>query len=236
MAGHSKWKNIKYKKAAADTIKMRKFTKLSKEITVAAKLGADPSSNPTLRMLIEKANAINMPKENYLRAIKKSQGVDKVIYESAYYQGYGPCNVAIIVEVLSDNKNRAAAEIRRIFHHNGGRIGEPGSVEWMFIKCGIIEGTTLYHNNEEELLEELLNFDIYDLFFDNTEFSLIINMLNLIECKEKLKKIQCIINDSYIGYHPIEKLTLNNEENEKISEFIEILEENEDIQNIFLNI
>lgn len=235
MAGHSKWKNIKYKKAAADAIKMRRFTKLSKEITVAAKLGIDPSSNPTLRMLIEKANAINMPKENYLRAIKKSQGIDKVIYETAYYQGHGPCNTAVIVEVLSDNKNRVAAEIRRIFLHNGGRIGEPGSVEWMFIKCGIIEGRTLYHN-EEELLEELLNFKIHDLFFENGEFCLIINILNLIECKEKLQIIKCIINDAYIGYHPIEKLILTDEENEKISEFIEILEKNEDIQNIFLNI
>lgn len=234
MAGHSKWKNIKYKKAATDAAKMKRFTKLSKEITIAAKLGLDIASNPPLRTLIEKANMINMPKENYLRAIKKASGNDKTMYETAFYQGYGPCNVAIIVEVLSDNKNRAAAEVRRIFTHNGGRIAEPGSVEWMFNKCGLIEGSTKYHS-EEELLEELLAYKLYDLSYEDGQFFIALDVVDLIKCKEQLEAAQCHIDEAHIGYNPQEKLELTDEEHNKLAEFIEILEESEDIQNIFLN-
>ena len=235
MAGHSKWKNIKYKKAATDGVKMRRFTKLSKEITVAAKMGSDIASNPTLRMLIEKANAINMPKDNYLRAIKKASGVDKTVYETAYYQGYAPGNVAVIVEVLSDNKNRAAAEVRRVFTHNGGRIAEPGSVEWMFIKCGLIEGSTQYHT-EEDLLEELLSYKLHDLSYEEKNFFIAVDMVDLIKCKEQLELKHCQIDETYIGYHPQEKIQLTNEDNDKLEIFIEKLEETEDIQNIFLNV
>ncbi len=234
MAGHSKWKNIKHKKAAADAIKMRRFTKLSKEITIAAKLGVDILSNPTLRTLIEKANSINMPKENYLRAIKKASGSDKAIYETAFYQGYGPANVAIIVEVLSDNKNRAAAEIRRIFTHNGGRIAEPGSVDWMFYKCGLIEGLAKYFN-EEELLEELLEFKLFDFSYDDESFFIAIDLHDFNKCKEKLEIIRCQIDEAYIGYHAIEKILLTDDENDRLANFISILEESEDIQNIFVN-
>jgi YebC/PmpR family DNA-binding regulatory protein len=234
MAGHSKWKNIKYKKAATDALKMKRFTKLSKEITVAAKFGAEITSNPTLRLLIEKANAINMPKENYLRAIKKASGVDKTIYETAYYQGYGPANVAIIVEILSDNKNRAAAEIRRIFTHNGGRLAELGSLDWMFIKCGLIEGSTGYHT-EEDLLEELLEYKLYDLSYEDRHFSIAVDLVDLNKCKEHLELVKCTIDESYMGYHPQEKLQISDEESTKLATFIEILEAEEDIQNIFTN-
>jgi YebC/PmpR family DNA-binding regulatory protein len=234
MAGHSKWKNIKHKKAAADAIKMRGFTKLSKEITVAAKLGADIASNPTLRTLIEKANEINMPKENYLRAIKKASGSDKIVYETAFYQGYGPAQAAIIVEVLSDNKNRAAAEVRRAFTHNGGRIAEPGSVEWMFTKCGLIEGISLYQN-EEELLESLLDFTLHDFHYDNNDLFVAVEINDLKTIKELLVKNKCQINEAYIGYHPQKKLMLCDEENEQLANFVAALEEVDDIQNIFIN-
>lgn len=234
MAGHSKWKNIKYKKAATDAVKMKRFTKLSKEITVAAKLGSDIATNPGLRVLIEKANAINMPKENYLRAIKKASGIDKTIYETAYYQGYGPGNVAIIVEVLSDNKNRAAAEIRRIFNHNGGRLAEPSSVDWMFIKCGLIEGSTLYHT-EEELLDELLKYKLYDLSYEEGTFFIAVDLIDFNKCKEQLQLIQSIIDEACVGYHPQEQLKLTDEEQNQLAAFMEILEAEEDIQNIFIN-
>ncbi len=234
MAGHSKWKNIKHKKAAADAIKMRRFTKLSKEITIAAKLGSEIASNPTLRLLIEKANSINMPKENYLRAIKKASGTDKITYETAIYQGYGPANVAVIVEVLSDNKNRAAAEIRRIFTHNGGRVAEPGAVEWMFTKCGLIEGETKYHT-EEEFIEELIDYKLYDFSFDSGHFFLAVDVGEFNSVKAKLEKLQLDIQEAHLGYYAQDKLDLNDEESQKIASFIEILEENEDIQNIFIN-
>jgi YebC/PmpR family DNA-binding regulatory protein len=232
MAGHSKWKNIKHKKAALDTLKMKKFTKLSKEITVAAKLGADISSNPTLRTLIEKANEINMSKENYMRAIKKALGNEKIIYETAFYQGYGPSQVAIIVEVLSDNKNRAAAEVRRAFTHNNGKIADAGAIDWLFFKCGLIEGKSLYQN-EEELLEKLLSIKLYDFFYDNKDFFIAVDVIDFIEAKNILKNIKCLINEAHIGYHPQEKIILNDKENEKLAIFVSALEEVEDIQYIF---
>jgi YebC/PmpR family DNA-binding regulatory protein len=234
MAGHSKWKNIKYKKAATDAVKMRRFTKLSKEITVAAKFGAEIASNPSLRVLIEKANAINMPKENYLRAIKKASGVDKTVYETAYYQGYGPGNVAFIVEILSDNKNRAAAEIRRIFNHNGGRLADQGSVDWMFIKCGLIEGSTKYHT-EDELLEILIEYGLYDLSYEEGVFFIALELADLNKCKGRLESMKCLIDEAYMGYHPQEQLKLTDEEQNELTAFMEILEGEEDIQNIFIN-
>lgn len=235
MAGHSKWKNIKYKKAAADSIKMKKFTKLSKEITVAAKFCADIASNPTLRTLIEKANQINMPKDNYMRAIKKASGIDAIHYETSFYQGYGPENIAIIVEVLSDNKNRAAAEVRRIFTHNGGRLAEPGSVEWMFTKSGIFEGETLYQT-EDEILEALLEFKLFEFTFEENHFYIATDINDFALCKEKLTVLKCILNEAHIGYHPHEKVYLSDAAQEKIGHFINILEECEDIQNVYVNV
>lgn len=237
MAGHSKWKNIKHKKAAADRVKMKQFTKLSKEITTAAKFDSSPETNPLLRSLIEKANRINMPKENYLRAIKKSSGADKIIYESSFYQGYAPENVAVIVEVLSDNKNRAIAEVRHAFTHNGGRVAEQGSVEWMFKKAGIIEGESLYYN-EEELLEIIINFTLYEFTYSEEDktFHLAVDVSHFAACKVLLEEKKCIINEAHLGYTPNEKINLSESAEEKIAEFVSILEEVEDIQHIYLNV
>lgn len=237
MAGHSKWKNIKHKKAAADRVKMKQFTKLSKEITTAAKFDPSPEANPLLRSLIEKANRINMPKENYVRAIKKAAGSDKVVYESSFYQGYGPENVAVIVEVLSDNKNRAIAEVRHSFTHNGGRVAEQGSVEWMFKKAGIIEGESLYYN-EEELLELIINFTLYEFSYDEEEktFHLAVDVIHFASCKALLEEKKCLINEAHLGYTPHEKINLTEAAEEKIAEFVSVLEEVEDIQHVYLNV
>lgn len=234
MAGHSKWKNIKHKKAAADAVKMKRFTQLSKEITTAAKSDPDVATNPTLRVLIEKANRINMPKENYLRAIKKASGAERIVYETSFYQGYGPANVAIIVEVLSDNKNRAVAEVRRVFTHNGGRVAEPGAVEWMFKKAGLIEGETLFHT-EEELLEELINFKLYEYSYQDNTFFIAVDIADFTECKEKLESLKCTVEEAHIGYTPFEKLDLTEEEEEKIAEFVSVLESVEDIKKVYIN-
>jgi YebC/PmpR family DNA-binding regulatory protein len=235
MAGHSKWKNIKHKKAAADAVKMKKFTKLSKEITVAAKFGNDIGSNPTLRTLIDKANQINMPKENYMRAIKKASGVDAAHYETSFYEGYGPENVAVIVEVLSENKNRAAAEVRRVFTHNGGRVAEPGAVGWMFTKSGLFEGETSF-STEEELLEGLLDFKLHDFIFEGGDFYIAVDVNDFAKAREALLQLKCILHESHIGYHPCDKLELSDTAQEKLSHFVEVLEEVEDIQNVYLNI
>lgn len=237
MAGHSKWKNIKHKKAAADRIKMKQFTKLSKEITTAAKFDPSPEANPLLRTLIEKANRINMPKENYLRAIKKASGDDKVLYESSFYQGYGPENVAIIVEVLSDNKNRAIAEVRHAFTHNGGRVAEQGAVEWMFKKAGIIEGESLYYD-EEELLELIIDFSLHEFTYEQKDktFHIAVEVGDFSACKMLLEEKKCLINEAHLGYTPNEKLHLSDAAEEKIAEFVSALEEVEDIQHIYLNV
>jgi YebC/PmpR family DNA-binding regulatory protein len=236
MAGHSKWKNIKHKKAAADKVKMKQFTKLSKEITTAAKTDPSPDSNPLLRALIEKANRINMPKENYMRAIKKASGEGKVIYESSFYQGYGPENVAVIVEVLSDNKNRAIAEVRHAFTHNGGRIAEQGSVEWMFKKAGIIEGESLYYD-EEGLLELILDFAILSLTYDEEEksFHLAVEVADFTSCRALLEEKKCLIHEAHLGYTPHEKIELSELAEEKVAEFVSLLEDVEDIQHVYLN-
>src|SRR3989338_2852982 len=141
MSGHSKWANIKHKKAKEDAARGKAFTKLSKEITIVAKAGGgDPTGNPRLRTLLEKAKHINMPNDNIKRAIQKGTGeLPGVHYESCLYEGYGPGNVAVIVEVLTDNKNRAIAEMRHVFSKKGGNISESGSVNWMFSQKGVVK-------------------------------------------------------------------------------------------------
>ena len=132
MSGHSKWSTIKHKKAALDAKRGKKFTKLIKEITVAARLGGgDPAGNPRLRLLIEKSKEINMPQDNAMRAIKKGTGeLPGQHYEEQSYEGYGPGNIALMVDMLTDNKNKAIAELRHVFSRNGGRIADAGSVSW----------------------------------------------------------------------------------------------------------
>src|SRR5580692_6990672 len=139
MSGHNKWSQIKHKKAKEDAKKGKAFTKLIKEISVAAKNGGgDPTHNPHLRLLLEKAKQINMPQENSQRAIKRGTGeLPGISYEHLTYEGYGPFGIAVMVELLSDNKNRTVAEMRRLFTANGGTLGEAGSVSWMFARKGV---------------------------------------------------------------------------------------------------
>ena len=153
MSGHSKWSSIKHKKGAADAKRGKIFSKLNKEITVAARMGGsgDPGANPRLRQAIAAAKAENMPKDNIERAIKKGTGeIEGVSYEESIYEGYGPGGAAVLVESLTDNKNRAVADIRHIFGKNGGSLGENGCVAWMFNKKGYINvekggGQVIFH-------------------------------------------------------------------------------------------
>jgi YebC/PmpR family DNA-binding regulatory protein len=237
MAGHSKWKNIKYRKAAVDAAKAKKFTKLLKEITVAAKAGgADLTTNSHLRLLIEKANEINMPKENYSRAIKRGTGeLSGGSYETSFYEGYAPCGVSVIVEALSDNKNRAAAEIRRVFGHNGGTFTENGCVSWMFEKKGLISA---FKENikEDEILEKLLNYDISDFSVNEGEIEIVCESNSCGNIRQILIDNGCKIEDCHIGYSPKERLNLSEVEEEKVAEFLQILETLDDIQHIYTNI
>ena len=171
MSGHSKWSTIKHKKAAADAKRGKTFTKLIKEITIAARLGGgDPEANPRLRAAIAAAKAENMPKDNIDRAVKKGTGeLEGVAYEEVNYEGYGPGGVAILVEVMTDNRNRAASEVRYIFSTNGGSLGEAGCVAWMFSKKGSITFNK-EQVSEEELMEVALEVGAEDVEDQEEEF------------------------------------------------------------------
>ncbi|MEJ2589260.1 MAG: YebC/PmpR family DNA-binding transcriptional regulator, partial [Deltaproteobacteria bacterium] len=174
MSGHSKWSSIKHKKGAADAKRGKIFTKLIKEITVAARMGGgDPDGNPRLRTAIAAAKAENMPKENIERAVKKGTGeLEGVSYEESNYEGYGPGGVAVLVECLTDNKNRTVADIKHLFERYGGNLGEPGCVSWMFEKKGliVIEKDKV---NEDELIDLALEAGAEDVKEEETEFEVV---------------------------------------------------------------
>jgi YebC/PmpR family DNA-binding regulatory protein len=158
MSGHSKWATIKRKKAAVDAKRGKEFTKLIKEITVAARGGGDPAGNPRLRLLMDKAKEINMPLDNVSRAIKRGTGeMPGVSYEEQMYEGYGPHGIAVVLETLTDNKNRTVAEIRRLFSSQGGSLAESGAVSWMFTRLGVVEVSGA--QSEDQLLELLLDYE-----------------------------------------------------------------------------
>ena len=174
MSGHSKWSSIKHKKGAADAKRGKIFTKLIKEITVAARMGGgDPEGNPRLRTAIAAAKSENMPKENIARGIKKGTGeLEGVSYEEASYEGYGPGGVAVLVDCLTDNKNRTVADIKHLFERHGGNLGEPGCVAWMFEQKGLM----VFEKDkvdEEELFDLALEAGAEDVREEETEFEVI---------------------------------------------------------------
>lgn len=236
MAGHSKWANIKHKKAAVDAKKGKIFTRLSKEITVAAKVGGgDPEGNPRLRTLLEKAREANMPIDNTQRAIKKGTGeLPGVAYESITYEGYGPCGVAIIVECLSDNKNRTVADVRRVFSHKGGSLGETNSVSWMFEKKGVLKGTTT--KTEDELIEALIDYTIDTISLDANNFYITCEIKDLELVKQELKKLGALVESAEVEWVAKTTIDIDEESAKKVFDFIDELEELDDVQNVYDNI
>ena len=235
MSGHSKWSTIKHKKALLDAKRGKKFTKLIKEITVAARLGGgDPSGNPRLRLLLDKAKEINMPLDNATRAIKKGTGeLPGQAYEAQTYEGYGPENVALMIDVLTDNKNKAIAELRHIFSRNGGRIADAGAVGWMFKRAGIIEGTGKV--TEDELLEHMLDYDIIELSVHDGTFEVACDPKSLEPVKDALKKLGLHIEEAELGWHAENKTVLSQQQAENIIEFLQAVEELDDVQNVYTN-
>ena len=235
MAGHSHWAGIKHKKGRADKERSKTFSKLSREITVAAKLGdKDPDMNPRLRTAIQAAKQANMPKDNILRAISKSEMSSDKNYESLRYEGFGPFNVALIIETLTDNKNRSASTIRTILQKNGGRLAETGSTTHMFSNCGII------HIDKKKIKED----EIFDLVIDagakdcvnlNEIFEVITNKEDFYKIKTKLEKRIININYSSIEWRPLNNIDLNKEQSNQIAEILTSLEELDDVQNIYTN-
>ena len=235
MAGHSHWAGIKHKKGKADKQRSAIFSKLSREITVAAKLGdKNPDMNSRLRSAIQAARSANMPKDNIERAIVKSSIVAGTNFENIRYEGFGPSKTAIVVVTLTDNKNRSASNLRTIFQKYGGGLGTQGSASHNFVQLGVIK------INKEEIEEEkvfnlatdagandcIFHDDYYEIHTNKDE---IYNVKNILE-----KEISNFISTE-IEWVPINKIKLNDEDKEKMIKFLEILEEDDDVQNVFTN-
>ena len=235
MAGHSHWAGIKHKKGRADKERSKIFSKLSREITVAAKLGdKDPDMNPRLRTAIQAAKQANMPKDNISRAISKSEFSNDKNYESLRYEGFGPANIALIIETLTDNKNRSASSIRTVLQKNGGRLGETGSTSHMFSNCGVIH-VEKDKINEEEIFESAINVGAKDCINLNNVFEIITEKEDFYKIKTELQKKVETLNYSSIEWRPINYINITKDKGEQIIETLSALEELEDVQNIFTN-
>ena len=235
MAGHSHWAGIKHKKGRADKERAKIFSKLSREITVAAKLGDnDPDMNPRLRVAIQAAKQANMPKDNISRAISKSEMSSDKNYENLRYEGFGPFNVALIIETLTDNKNRSASSIRTVLQKKGGRLGESGSTTHMFANCGIIH-IDKKKIKEEEIFEIAINAGAKDCLSLDNIFEIITEKENFYKIKTELEKKIEAFNYCSIEWRPLNYLEINKEKSEQILEVLTALEEIDDVQNIFTN-
>ena len=236
MAGHSHWAGIKHRKGRADEKRSKIFSKLSKEITVAAKLGSkDYSMNPRLRSAIQAARVANMPKDNIERAIKKSETNKNLNYNNLIYEGFGPEKIAIIIEALTDNKNRTASNIRTIFQKFGGSLGESGVASHQFKQAGVIRiGKKKISDND--ILELAINGGAEDCSSIGQYHEVIITKDNFYKVKLEIeKKVQDFIS-SGIEWLPINKVSLNQEKTQSVLNFLETLEDDDDIQHVYANL
>ena len=236
MAGHSHWAGIKHKKGKTDKLKSKIFSKLSKEITVAAKLGSkDPDMNPRLRSAIESAKSANMPKENIDRALKKSEMDTSLNYSNIIYEGFGPEKVAVIVEALTNNKNRTASNIRTIFQKNGGNLGESGVAAHQFKQLGVIR-IDKNKISEDEMFELAINAGAEDCSTNITLHEIITVKENFYKVKIEIEKTIKEFISSGIEWLPINKITLNQEKTKSVLNFLEILEDDDDVQYVYANL
>ncbi len=233
MAGHNKWSQIKHKKAKEDSKRGKAFTKLIKEIIVTAKEGGgDVSGNAHLRQLIDKAKQINMPQENITRAIKRGTGeLEGVHYEPFTYEGYGPYGIAVMIETLSDNKNRTVADLRKLFSKNNSNLGESGSVSWMFKKMGIIRGSSPL--SEDELLEKLLDYNVTDIKKDGTFVSIFCDPKALDRVKKAINKNDITIESAELEWVAQTTINLSDAQSEKAVQFLSTLHDHDDVQNVY---
>jgi YebC/PmpR family DNA-binding regulatory protein len=237
MSGHSKWSTIKRKKGAIDSKRGKIFTKLIKEITLAARLGGgDIEGNARLRSAVLAAKEENMPKDNIDRAIKKGTGElgGGVAYEEITYEGYGPAGVAVIVEVMTDNKNRTVAEIRHLFSKHGGNLGENGCVAWMFDK----KGSIVFDKkavDEDTLMETALEAGADDVRDQETEWEVITDPLSFEGVKKTIDQKGWKYLDARVGLIPQNTIKLEGGKAEQMMKLMERLEDNDDVQNVYAN-
>ena len=233
MAGHSKFKNIQYRKGAQDK-KRAKLAKIGREIQIAVKIGGtDPESNPRLRLAINNARSVNMPKDNVDRAINKNNS-DTTDYTEVRYEGYGPFGTAFIVEALTDNKNRTASEIRSIFSKNGGNLGETGSVSFNFDKVGEIQTKG---NMDDSTLEQLLDYGLDDYISEDGMTYIYCKFEDLASLEKAMREKNMEIESASIIWKP--NMTVNIEKEDELNRLIKLnedLEDNDDVQNCFSNL
>lgn len=237
MSGHSKWANIKHRKGRQDAIRGKVFTRLAKEITISAKEGGgDQSANPRLRLAVTNARAVNMPNDNISRAIKKGTGeLEGVNYIELTYEGYAPAGVAVIVETVTDNKNRTVSDVRAIFGKQGGNLGETNSVAWNFERKGVI-GIKTNGKSEDELMEAVFESGAEDLEFDDDESRVICNMSDFNSVFKYFEDNKFTLSESKLEYiaQNITKIT-NLDDAKKVLKCIDAFEDNDDVQNVFHN-
>ena len=235
MAGHSHWAGIKHKKGKADKQRSAIFSKLSREITVAAKLGdKNPDMNSRLRSAIQAARSANMPKDNIERAIDKSSIAADSNFENIRYEGFGPAKTAIVITTLTDNKNRTASNLRTIFQKHGGGLGTQGSASHNFLQLGVIKIDKI-EIDEEKVFNLATDAGANYCIFHNNYYEIHTNNDEIYDVKNILEKEISNFISTEIEWVPINKINLNEEDKEKMNKFLEILEEDDDVQNVFTN-
>jgi len=236
MSGHSKWASIKHSKGKADKKRSKIFSKLSKEISVAAKLGdKDPDMNPRLRSAIQAARSANMPKDNIERAIDKSTTNTESNFENLRYEGFGPDKIAVIVEALTDNKNRTASNVRTIFQKNGGNLGTQGSASHNFNQLGIIK-IDKKEVSDEKIFELAIESGADECISDNNFHEIQCPMSEIYNVKKKLEKIIANFISTEIEWVPLNSVEVTKDRIENAIEFLETLEDDDDVQSVYSNI
>ncbi|MFZ1292328.1 MAG: YebC/PmpR family DNA-binding transcriptional regulator [Melioribacteraceae bacterium] len=236
MSGHSKWATTKRKKAVIDAKRGKIFTKLIKEITVAARQGGgDPDGNPRLRLVVDNAKAANMPMDNIERAIKKATGeVEGANYLELTYEGYGPGGIAVLVESVTDNKNRTVAEIRHLFSKYGGAIGESGSVAWMFERKGIIS-LPQQGKSEDDLMELILDAGAENILLEEEYFEITTAVEDFENVRKTIIDANLNIDNASLQWRAKNIIEVSGETAEKLMKLIEMIEDFDDVQNVYSN-
>ena len=236
MSGHSKWSTIKHKKAKTDAQRGKVFTKIIKEITVAARTGGgDESTNPALRQAMANAKAVNMPSANVERAIKKGTGeLPGVVYEEVVYEGYGPGGTAILIEVLTDNRNRTVADIRHILTKHNGNLGESGCVAWIFDKKGLI-AVKSEKITEDDLLELALEAGADDMRLEDDMYEIVTQPEAFEQVKKALAEQQIDIESEDLTMHPKNTVKVEEKEAEQLLKLMDLLEDQDDVNNVYSN-
>ena len=237
MSGHSKWSTIKHKKGAADAKRGKIFTRILKEMSVAARMGGgDPAGNPRLRAAVAEAKANNMPKDNIERAIKRGTGeIEGVTYEEITYEGYGPGGVALIVETLTDNRNRTSQDVRYAFTRNGGSLGDPGSTAWMFTRKGVVQIEKSAGVDEEKLLEMALDAGAEDVADAGSTWEITTDATALRRVREVIEAAGIPVLSAELTMVPQSQVPVDGAQARQVLALLDALEELDDVNDVYAN-